>query len=69
MLKGGVTQNVYAANSVTQPHQGWEISHSVNNCCVNLMVLVPLTKTTNQWLIEDPVVCQPMPHIYKAKCP
>lgn len=58
-----VTQNVYEADSVTQPQQRWETSHSVNNYCVNLMVLLALTKTINQWLIEDPVACQHMPHI------
>jgi len=58
-----VTQNVYEADSVTQPQQRWETSHSVINYCVNLMVLAALTETTNQRLIEDPVACQTMPHI------
>jgi hypothetical protein len=57
------TQNVFEADSASQPHQRWEILHNVNNYCVNLMVLVALTKTTNQWLTEDPVACQSMPHI------
>ena len=58
-----VTQIVYEADSVTRSQQRWETSHSVNNYCVNLMVLVVLTKTTEQWLIEDPIACQLMPHI------
>jgi len=49
MLKGDATQNVYETDSVSQSHQRWETSHSVNNYCVNLMVIVALTETTNQW--------------------
>jgi hypothetical protein len=55
-----VTQNVYKADSVTQPQHRWETSRSVINYCVNLIVLVAVTKTTNQWLIEGPVACRPM---------
>jgi len=47
MLKMNVTQNVYEADSVSQLHQRWETSHSVNNYCVNLMVIVPLTVTND----------------------
>ena len=62
MLEMDVTQHVYEADSVTQPQQRWETTRSVINYCVNLMVLVAVTETTSQWLMEVSVACQHMPH-------